>query len=75
MSKEQSNIIEYIIWVIGSFARQFSLTNAKAYEYLRKYKGLEFLNKHYGIEHTQSIEDAVEDITIICNRYGGALLL
>ena len=75
MSKEQSNIIEYIICVIGSFACQFSLTNAKAYEYLRKYKGLEFLNKHYGIEHTQSIEDAVEDITIICNRHGGALSL
>lgn len=75
MSKEQSNIIEYIICVIGSFARQFSLTNAKAYEHLRKYKGLEFLTKHYGIEHTQSIEDAVEDITIICNRYGGALSL
>ena len=51
------------------------LTIAKAYEYLRKYKGLEFLTKHYGIEHTQSIEDAVEDITIICNRHGGALSL
>ena len=73
MSKEQSNIIEYLICVIGAFARQFSLTNAKAYQYLRQYKGLEFLTKHYGVEHTQSIEDAVEDITVICNRHGGAL--
>ena len=31
MSKEQTNIIEYLVCVIGAFARQFSLTNAKAY--------------------------------------------
>ena len=75
MSKEQSNVIEYLVCVISAFARQFSLTNAKAYQYLRQYKGLEFLTKHYGAEHTRSIEDAVEDITIICNRHGGALAL
>ena len=67
MSKEQSNIVEYLVCVIGAFARQFSLTNAKAYMYLRQYKGLDFLTKHYGVEHTQSIEDAVEDIIAICH--------
>ena len=75
MSKEQSNIVEYLVCVIGAFAKQFSLTNAYAYRYLHKYKGLNFLTKHYGVEHTQSIEDAVEDITIICNRHGGTLVL
>ena len=63
MSKEQSNIVEYLVCVIGAFAKQF------------QYKGLDFLTKHYGVEHTQSIEDAVEDITIVCNRHGGALVL
>ncbi len=72
-ANEQSNIVEYLVCVIGAFARQFSLTNAKAYEYLRRYKGLDFLTKHYGVEHTQSIEDAVDDITLICKRHGGAL--
>ena len=75
MSKEQSNTIEYLVRVIGAFARQFSLTNAKAYKYLSEYKGLDFLTKHYGVEHTLSIEDAVEDIAIICNRHGGRLIL
>ena len=73
MSKEQANIIEYLVCVIGAFARQFSLTNAKAYQYLRKYKGIDFLTKHYGAEYTLSIEDAVEEIAAICNRHGGAL--
>ena len=75
MSKEQANVIEYLVCVIGAFARQFSLTNAQAYKYLRRYEGLAFLMKHYGVEHTLSIEDAVEDIAIICNRHGGALTL
>jgi len=35
MSQEQSNIIDYLVCVIGPFAQQFSLTNAKAYKYLR----------------------------------------
>ena len=73
MSKEQSNIIEYLVFVIGAFAQQFSLTNAKAYKYLHQYKGLDFLTKHYGAEHTQSVEDVVEDITVICNRHWGRL--
>ena len=39
MSKEQANVIEYLVCVIGAFARQFSLTNAQAYKYLRQYEG------------------------------------
>ena len=75
MSKEQSDIIEYLVCVIGAFARQFSLTNAKAYKYLREFKGLDFLIRHYAAEHTQSIEDAVEDCAIICHRHGGAIII
>ena len=75
MSKEQSDIVEYLVCVIGAFARQFSLTNAKAYQYLREFKGLDFLTRHYAAEHTQSIEDAVEDCSVICHRHGGAWVL
>lgn len=75
MSKEQINKIEYLVCVIGAFARHFSLTNAKAYQYIRQYKGLDFLTKHYDIEHTLSIDDAVEDIAVVCNRNGGSLAI
>ena len=34
-----------------------------------------FLDKHYEAEHTLSIDDAVEDIAVICHRHGGALVL
>ncbi|MBP5366808.1 MAG: DUF3791 domain-containing protein [Bacteroidales bacterium] len=73
MSVLQLNRIEYLICCIGSFAEYFGITNAQAYIYLNRYGGLDFLKKHYDIEHTFSIEDAVDDITRICHRNGGNL--
>lgn len=75
MSKLQSEILEYIVCCVGAFAERFSITNSQAYKYLRQYQGLAFLHKHYNIEHTFSIDDAVEDCARICMRHGGALTL
>lgn len=71
--RELSNRIEYIICCIGAFAERFSLSNSQAYKYLKRFDGLSFLDKYYRIEHTFSINDAVDDLVIICNRNGGVL--
>ena len=71
MAKEQLNIIDYMVSCVGAFALRFAMTNQLAYSYLNKYQGLSFLYECYNVEHTQSIEDAVEDITRICLRHGG----
>lgn len=68
-------MVEYLVCVIGAFARRFSLTNARAYRYLRDYKGLNFLTQHYAAEHTLSVEDALDDLAIVCHRHGGALTI
>ena len=73
MSKELDNKIEYVLACIGAFAEKFKLTNKSAYNYLRRFKALDFLNNFYDVEHTQSIEDAVDDMTLICKRNGGQL--
>lgn len=73
MTREMSNTIEYLVCCIGAFANKYALTNAKAYQYLNAFKGLDFLIKYYDVEHTLSIEDAVEDTATICRRHGGAL--
>ena len=65
--------VAYIIAVVNEFATRFSLNSQQAYRYLDRFKGIDFVDEFYGVEHTQSIEDAVEDITVICNRHGGAL--
>lgn len=73
MTRELSNKIEYLLACIGAFAGRFRMTNRQAYIYLKAHCGLDFLNKFYDIEHTQSIDDAVDDAAAICGRHGGTV--
>lgn len=63
--------VEYIVIVISEFAHKHSVTLQQAYNYLKQYRGIEFLNKGYDVEHLFSIEDAVDDVTAYCRRQGG----
>lgn len=65
--------IEYIVCCVGAFAERFSLTNAQAYAYLRRFTGINFLLECYEAEHTLSIDDAVDDLKHICMQNGGQI--
>ena len=39
-----------------------------------RFKGIDFVNRFYNVEHTLSFEDVVEDLTAYCHRKGGALV-
>ncbi len=69
--RELRNRIEYIVTVVSCFAERFRLSNAQAYAYLRRFNGIELLIKHYGVIHTQSLDDAVDDLQMFCYRHGG----
>lgn len=66
--------VEYMVAFISEFAKSHSLTPGQAYRYLERYKVIDFIDKHYGIAHTQRFEDVVEDITAYCRRFGGAIV-
>ena len=79
ISREIKNKVTYIIAVIiiaviSEFASAHSLTNAQAYRYLERFKGLDFVNRFYNVEHTLPFKDVVEDLTAYCHRKGGALV-
>lgn len=74
INKETENKVAYIIAVINEFASMHSLNNAQAYRYLERFKGLDFVNRFYNVEHTFSFEDVVNDLTAYCHRKGGALV-
>ena len=42
--------------------------------YLSRFKGIEFIDRHYGYAHTQSFASMVDDVAEYCHRRGGALL-
>ena len=71
--KKLRNLTEYMTGCIGAFAVRYSISNLHAYEYLNRYGAIEFLEKFYDMEHTQSIEDTVNDCIDICKRNGGDL--
>lgn len=55
--------IEYTLVVVGEFARVHNLSIQEAFKYLKEHRGLEIIDDGYEIEHTFSIEDAVQDLT------------
>ena len=73
LSKQQINIINYLVICINEFAERFNLDVGEAYRFLAKYGGIDFLMQHYEIEHTLSLDDAVEDLELICRQNGGVL--
>ena len=73
MSKDVQNRVTYMIYCVSAFANHHGLNFKQAYSYLKRFKGITFLDECYEAEHLLSISDAVTDLTIICNRNGGAL--
>lgn len=73
MDKKLVDKVNYMIAVISDFAAMHSLSNAQSYRYLNRYKGLEFIDKYYEVEHTLPFEDVITDLTAYCRRKGGAL--
>ena len=64
INKETENKVAYIIAVINEFASTHSLNNAQAYRYLERFKGLDFVNRFYNVEHTFSFEDVVNCLVL-----------
>lgn len=73
MSKHVIDKINYIVALITEFASVHRISTQQAYQYLQRYKGLDFVDEYYDVEHTYSFENTVEDLTAYCKRMGGNL--
>lgn len=73
MSREYENIIGFTVSLISEFASHYGIHPRQAYAYLKRFKGLEHLQEHYGVLHTQSFPDTVEALAQVCANNGGGL--
>lgn len=73
MPDELRKKIDYTVVCINEFAERTSLEPRDAFLYLYDHKGIEFLDEHYDIEHTLSLDDAVDDLLMVCSQNGGEL--
>lgn len=73
MSNNTIDKINYFVALITEFATAHQISTSQAYEYLQRYKGLDFVDRFYDVEHTFSFDNTVEDLTAYCKRMGGTL--
>ena len=64
--------INYTVVCVNEFANKFQIASKDAFNYLYEHKGIEFIKEHYDIEHTLSLDDAVEGLTMVCRNNGGS---
>jgi len=73
MQSEELKKINYIVVCVNEFADTTGLSVQEAFRYLYNHKGITFLKEHYEIEHTLSLENAIDDLKIIyyfyCKRF------
>ena len=74
MKVQIENNLAYIIAVVNEFAAKYALNSQQAYRYLDRFKGIDFVDRFYNVEHTQSFEDVVSDLALYCHKNGGALV-
>ena len=66
--------MEWTIIFIREFGRKYGLSMKQAFNYLSRFKGIDFIDRHYDYVHTQSFTSMVDDIAEYCHRHGGALV-
>lgn len=73
MSEERKQI-NYMVVCVNEFANRYNLKIKEAFQFLFQYKAIEFLKENYEIEHTLSLDDALDDMLMICKKNGGMLV-
>ena len=74
MSYDIRDKMEWVVIFIYEFGKRHGLTMKQAFNYLSRFKGIDFLDRHYDYLHTQSFTSMVTDMTEYCHRKGGALV-
>ena len=73
MSEATRKTVDYAVACVNEFARRKGMTSRAAFLYLYQYQGLQFMQEFYDVEHTLSMEDALDDLENICHQNGGKL--
>jgi hypothetical protein len=71
LSKEDSDEISFITFIIPEFAAAYKMNIQDAYRYLKQYGGIDFLRENWWALHTDNPFWAVRDMYEICRQNGG----
>jgi hypothetical protein len=71
LDKETSDRISFITFIITEFALAYKMPMPKAYQYLKKYGGLDYLYEHWWALHTDNKFYTLQDLYQVCYENGG----
>ena len=74
MEYDLKDKLEWTVIFVLEFGRKYGLNMRQAYNYLSRFKGIDFIDRHYEYVHTQSFASMVDDIAEYYRRHGGALI-
>lgn len=69
--RPREKVTEFIVLVVREFAKEKNMFAPEAYNYLSKYKGIEYLEKHYEYEHTLAFPEIIDNLSEVCTGNGG----
>ena len=73
LSKEMSEKVSFITFIIPKFASGYKMNIQSAYVYLKRYGGIDYLNRHWWALHTDNPLWAIRSMAQICRNNGGNL--
>ena len=65
--------IRYMNLCIVEFGKKFRLPADMAFNYLKRYGALDFIDKCYEAEHLLSLESTISHLQKYCRKYGGTI--
>lgn len=71
--RNDKDTTSFLMSVMYNYSQIKDISLARAYRYLKTFKGLDYLVKYKDIEQTLSYEDIADNLSKICARNGGAL--
>jgi len=71
LNKEDRDEVNFISFIIPEFAAAYKMNIQKAYQYLKQYGGIDFLQENWWALHTYNPFWAVRDLYEICRQNGG----
>ncbi|WP_277291971.1 DUF3791 domain-containing protein [Treponema berlinense] len=62
------------LWLLSaSSQKKYKLSEKEAFNYLDRFKAVDFLERQYNIAHTLSFSQMVSDVAFFCRKNGGGL--
>lgn len=73
LKDKELNKVRYMVVCVNEFADRLNINGKEAFNYLNEHKAINFLLNNYEIEHTLSIDEAVDDMVIVSKNNGGTI--